>query len=534
MPLFLCLPGLLMLLTASSVAFSLPQVPTVESVRASLPRPPTALSPQSPQEKIQGGSKHAHLHARRAEIHELEKRQQVNCTNPDALFFTQCWEILNIHDYLIAPGTGWINTVRTCQNTGGNTWDNDGSTCCGKDQPWSTCYIQMTVEGANSDCTSASAGRCSESMLSNIKVTDPELLPYVRYTLKNIYAVNNFFFTYYDALYKSAGLVGNNIEQMVQVVDKIVKPVFKVQNLLLGLAVGLAFLGAPSFAVRYLDIKAKWLSGAAQGFVISTQQAPNIGRALWPEGTENSQLIQTAELHLQMSNLTNQMSIMMDGGVHLLMTDITTFVNYAGAGGGRYSGPNVTNTGEATGLTVPTATDALGYALKTYVLSYAMGKNHWYAGYDVGPYSDQAEVESAFFCKFDQDNYVCVYSGPYGTIGPIRFWSPTTLRVYTIDRTGPEEALQPYDMIKTINAYRWAPLDILFDGAFNCTAGGLAGSSAVTFNFDGRLDLACISQLPMYTACGAMCPVALIRGECPFADVGTIKKGECDDYDGWL
>ncbi|KAI4096157.1 MAG: hypothetical protein LQ348_005497 [Seirophora lacunosa] len=534
MPLFLSLRGLLVLLTASSVAFSLPQVPTIESVRASLPHPPTAPGPQSPQEKIQGGSKHAHLLARRAEIHELEKRQQVNCTNPEALFFTQCWIILNIQDYLIAPGTGWINTVRTCQDTGGNTWDNDGSTCCVKDEPWSTCYTRLNVKGANIDCTSASTGRCSESMLSNIKVTDPELFPYVRYTLKNIYAINNFFVTYYDALYKSAGLVGNNIEQMIQVVDKIVKPAFNVQNLLLGLAVGLAFLGAPSFALRYLSIEAKWLSGAAQGFVISAQQAPNVGRALWPEGTENSQLIQTADLHLQMSNLTNQMSIMMDGGVHLLMTEITTFVNYAGAGEGRYSGPNVTNTGEATGLTVPTATDALGYALKTYVLSYAMGMNRWYAGYDVGPYNSEAEVEAAFSCKFDQENYVCVYQNEYVTTGKVYFWSPTSLRVYTMDRTGPDEALEPYEMIKTINAYKWAPLDILFDGAFNCTSGGLAGSSAVTFNYDGRLDLACVSQLPMYTECGEMCPVALIGGECPFADVSKIKEGACKDYDAWL
>lgn len=347
-------------------------------------------------------------------------------------------------------------------------------------------------------------------------------------------AINNFFVTYYDALYKSAGLVGNNIEQMIQVVDKVVKPAFKVQNLLLGLAVGLAFLGAPSFAIRYLSIEAKWLSGAAQGIIISAQQAPNVGRALWPEGTENSQLIQTADLHLQMSNLTNQMSIMMDGGVHLLMTEITTFVNYAGAGEGRYSGPNVTNTGEATGLTVPTATDALGYALKTYVLSYAMGMNHWYAGYDVGPYNNEAEVEEAFRCKFDQENYVCVYKAEYSDFTKIYFWSPTSLRVYTMDRTGPEEALKPYDMIKTINAYKWAPLDILFDGAFNCTSGGLAGSSAVTFNYDGRLDLACVSQMPMYTACGEMCPTALRNGECPFADVGKVKEGACEDYDGWL
>ncbi|KAL8648231.1 MAG: hypothetical protein Q9210_005108 [Variospora velana] len=542
----LSLRGLLVLLATISVTSSLPQIPTVESLRSSLLGGPTALGAQRAREKIQGEGKHAHLYARRAEIFELEKRQQVNCTNPGALFFTQCWNILNIQDYLTDPKTGWVNTVRTCQNSGGNTWDNDGSNCCVSGEPWSTCYIRLAIPGSNHDCTSASVGRCSDSMVDDIVVEDPELKPYVRYTIKNIYAINNFFHTYYEALYNAAGIVGNNIEQMVQEVCKIEKPSFKIQNILLGLAVGLAFLGAPSFALRFLAIEAKWLTASVQAIVISTQQAPNVGRALYPMGTDNAQLIQTADLHIQLANLTSQMSTMMDGGVYLIMNDTTTFVNYAGAGrpgeGGRYSGPNVTNTGEGTGLTVPSATDDVGYALKTYILTYAMSRNKWYAMFDLGPFATPAEVEQRYTCKFDPATYLClIYVPTYKDDNPyerlddlVRFWSPYSQRVYLLKNEGPDEALSPYEMIEKINYYRWAPLDIVFDGAFNCTAGGYAGSSAVTFNFDGTLDLACVSQLPMYTYCGEMCPTALVNETCPFKDYSLIKEGACDNYEGWL
>lgn len=318
---------------------------------------------------------------------------------------------------------------------------------------------------------------------------------------------------------------------MIQVVDVLVQPSMKLQDILLTLAVGLAFLGAPSFAIQFLSIQATWLKGAVQTLVISAQQAPNVGRALWPVGTDSSQRIQTAELHMQLSNITGQMSAMMDNGVRLLMTDINTFVNYAGEKG-RYSGPNVTNTGEGTGLTVPTATDAVAYALKTYLLSYAMWQNKWYATFDVGPYASKEEVAKANNCIFDDANQVCTVAS--GLAATAIYWSPWTFRVYTLRCSHcPNNAKSPYQMVQTINQYGWAPLDVLFDGGFNCTAEGRAGSSAVNINYDGTLDLACVSQLPMYILCATMCPTALVNNTCLFGDVGSVEKGMCDEWKGW-
>ncbi|KAL8682750.1 MAG: hypothetical protein Q9186_001261 [Xanthomendoza sp. 1 TL-2023] len=315
---------------------------------------------------------------------------------------------------------------------------------------------------------------------------------------------------------------------MVQQVDVIVTPVVKLQDVLLSLAVGLAFLGAPSFATVLLGIKLAFLRGASQTFIIASQQAPNVGRALWPTGTDRSQDIQAADLRLKLGNISGELGAMMDGGVRLLMTDANTFANYADKG--RYSGPNVTDTSPGNGLSVPGASVTVGAALQTFLISTSLYQNKWYSTFWVGPFYTQAAVSRSFGkCQFD-DTGLCVLPNSDMAI----YWSPYSYRVYKLQCEGPEEALKPRDMVRTILEYGWAPLSFLFDGGFNCTSEGRAGSSAVNFNFDGTLDLACVSQLPMYIGCGDICPVAQDNGTCRFGNVGTVREGACDQYDGWF
>lgn len=175
------LPCVLAVLAGLTVTYSLPTFDTVRSTLWGHQPSFFSRTKRSPQE-----AHYAHLAKRSAEIYELEKRQQVNCTDPYALFFTDCWKILNMKDYLVAPGTGWINTVRYCQNSGGVNSDNDGSNCCVANEPWSTCYLRLAIPGSAHDCTSPSGGRCTDGMINDIKV-DPRIYPYVRYTVKNIY-----------------------------------------------------------------------------------------------------------------------------------------------------------------------------------------------------------------------------------------------------------------------------------------------------------------------------------------------------------
>lgn len=184
MRLFSCI---VVVLNAISLSYSLP---TIDSVGTQLQEHESIGSISRTELRGDGREPHqyAHLLERRAEIYELEKRQQINCTNPNALFFSECWDILNIHEYLVNPTTGWIATTRTCQNRGGNNWDNDGSTCCVPGEAWATCYLRLAIPGFNYDCTSTSGDRCDSSMIGLINV-DPSIRPYVRYTVKNIYGM---------------------------------------------------------------------------------------------------------------------------------------------------------------------------------------------------------------------------------------------------------------------------------------------------------------------------------------------------------
>ena len=65
---------------------------------------------------------------------------------------------------------------------------------------------------------------------------------------------------------------------------------------------------------------------AAQTFALSIQQAPSVGRAMWPTGSDDSQTFQISQLSSQLSNSTIALSRILDRGLKLLMTDVPTFV----------------------------------------------------------------------------------------------------------------------------------------------------------------------------------------------------------------
>lgn len=91
---------------------------------------------------------------------------------------------------------------------------------------------------------------------------------------------------------------------------------------------------------------------------------------------------------------------------------------------------------------------------------------------------------------------------------------------------GPIGANQVLDQLTSKG---WANLPLLFDGAYNCTANGeLNNPQLVHVNYDGTLDISCISQIPMRIPCGAPCPQAAADGSCPFpfdADCNPGNQG---------
>ena len=116
------------------------------------------------------------------------KRQaEPNCGDPAAIFYSACWSSLGISDYLDNPATGWNHTTPVCD---------DSTRCCVPDEAWSTCFLRLGRGLSGEDCTSMGNDNCkwNEEMSTTLA---PSIYAQVRYVLKSIYGVHDFFSTYF-------------------------------------------------------------------------------------------------------------------------------------------------------------------------------------------------------------------------------------------------------------------------------------------------------------------------------------------------
>ena len=327
-------------------------------------------------------------------------------------------------------------------------------------------------------------------------------------------AVNNFFTTYYTALGGAQSDAQTVIQGLINELDPIKPTTFDLLTLLTALSVGLAFLGAPSIAVTVLGLSVLTRT-AAQVLTISLQQAPSTAKALWPTGTQSSQSIQIGDVEAALGNSTNQLADMLNNALELLMSDVPTFVKFCELGA--WSGSQ--------SLSLPSKVEGLDYALRTYMTSEVMAQNGWQAIPMVGPYETVEDVESStggFSCQMG-NNSVCTTLS--GSVGLAYYWSQTTGHVYDFHQSnGQYVGSSPYQILQDTVDQNWAILEVLFDGSFNCTLLGHFGDSAVNVNWDGTLNIACISQLPQVAGCSDGCPVDLVNGACPFNTTASCSS----------
>ena len=320
-------------------------------------------------------------------------------------------------------------------------------------------------------------------------------------------AVNDFFTTYYTALGAAQSDAQTIVQAVINELDPVKAPTFSLIAILTALSVGLAFLGAPSIAVGVLGLSVA-VRIIAQILTISVQQAPGTAKALWPTGTQSSQSVQIANIEAELGNSTNQLAAMINNAVMLLMSDMPTFVKFCESG--QWSGSE--------SLSLPSKVEGLDYALRTYMTSEVMAQNGWASIPTIGPYETLEDVENCIaggngFCCQMGNNSVCTNS-----VGSAYYWSQATGNIYTFAQQHVDSytGATPYQVLQDVVTNNWAILEVLFDGAFNCTTEGNFGESVVNFNWDGTLNIACISQLPTQIDCGAPCPLALnAAGQCP-------------------
>ncbi|KAL8755508.1 MAG: hypothetical protein Q9199_003589 [Rusavskia elegans] len=287
------------------------------------------------------------------------------------------------------------------------------------------------------------------------------------------------------------------------------------------LSVGLAFLTAPTVAAGLLAAKVsdtiKW---SAQSFAISLSQAPGVGRSLWPSGTDGTKIYQIGQLQEKASDVTEALSNRLDQALGLLMTDPVTFAAFAD--NGRYCNNDPP-------LDPNEIKNDLALSLQTYLTSESLKKNGWYA------------VPLGITTKEEYDNrphYTCPH--PRGVCPGEKaylniYWSPESGRQYKLGQHSLE--MSPAAVIE--RTQEWANLPLLFDGSYNCTKNGQRDNpELVHVNYDGTLDISCISQLPVLRQCRSPCPEYEPDGSCRFPTVenchqvsasASVRQGSGDD-----
>ena len=105
-----------------------------------------------------------------------QRRQGVNCTDPNAISSGTCWEELHLAEYV----TKWNEERPICTTIDGTP--EDGATCCAFNEVWSTCFIRLAMGNHGYNCININEGTCP-----NFQV-DASTSPEVRYILGTMYS----------------------------------------------------------------------------------------------------------------------------------------------------------------------------------------------------------------------------------------------------------------------------------------------------------------------------------------------------------
>ena len=273
-----------------------------------------------------------------------------------------------------------------------------------------------------------------------------------------------------------ATLQGLLINQpLILEIDPVQKTNLLLNDILSALTAGLSFVAAPELS--------GFAATAADALVKGLQLAPSVAQAIWPEGTANSQSEQLANLDNSLSQVDQNFTLQITKGLYTIMSDVPSFNGFASSG--QFSGPN--------NLSLPTDSESLALGLRTFILTSAMSANKWSAAsIDDVTMADVASSVSGWDCTFDANN-ICTTSDGV----PAIFYSNSTARAYILVLKG--AGPNPASFMNDIVSQQWSDLELLFDGAYNCSvAPGGSGIGKPLNLFNGTaVNLACMSQLPI-------------------------------------
>ena len=108
-------------------------------------------------------------------------KRAVNCLAPNAPYDESCWSTLDLTNWL----NNWNKTVPKCHGS------DDGSKCCGPsnqpNEPWTTCFLRLSLGDADYDCTELNQKACSLEGFKLDSSVNGSSVAQTRYIIRNIY-----------------------------------------------------------------------------------------------------------------------------------------------------------------------------------------------------------------------------------------------------------------------------------------------------------------------------------------------------------
>ena len=211
-----------------------------------------------------------------------------NNTSEGAIFNEACWQRLDLTNYL----TTW--SLPTCPADGSL----EGEGCCQAGEAWSTCFLRWAQNDATLDCTQINVGSCHfEKELNPALDRDLATKAKARYVGRTIVRtclplceplgglrkclirveINMFFVNWWLALMAGTTQAGLQIGAIITKINPPKPTNVALSDILSAFTAGLAFASLP--------IVFNEISKTAQAFVTGIQQAPGVGKAIWPVGT---------------------------------------------------------------------------------------------------------------------------------------------------------------------------------------------------------------------------------------------------------
>lgn len=380
---------------------------------------------------------------------------QVVCTNLTTGRANKCWDELNLTQWVI-------------------NWASDNK--CYESEGFSTCFLRLNGFWGI-DCSQIAPNACVPPQNPNL-ATQPEVF-YVAY---NIYAVNQFFYSWWEAVGNSGGIAADNIGKIVQVVDIPSKEGVILQDILLAVQSVFALIPGPlGIYAAHSAFSFTW-QAAAQVISNALNTLPNIGRFLFPIDNSDSEIIQLADLS---ANFAQTVLVPVQSNLNQtlvsVMSNESEFLAFASQGNFTALPPSL-----------PDQSNYLYFAFNTYLISQALNGNNVYGVIARGTNPQEMSTNGTKLnydidCQGYNEQNVCDawwYSGNYQSAFTLNDFSHMN-RNY---------GQQITNLLANLTTG-----ELLFEGAEACNSEGNFGQPVnITVNAAG-VNTACISQLRILT-----------------------------------